>query len=76
MTAGASSAIAEVGEDMPGVRKVAVLLMSLDTDRASQVVQTLAGLVHEQGRAGYRAVVALHEAVDLAVHGRGGAGCE
>ena len=41
MTAGASSAIAEVGEDMPGVRKVAVLLMSLDTDRAAKLIREL-----------------------------------
>ena len=32
---------AGIGEDMPGVRKVAVLLMSLDTDRAAKLIREL-----------------------------------
>lgn len=33
--------IADLTEDMPGVRKVAVLLMSLDTDRAAKLIREL-----------------------------------
>ena len=37
----AATDLAELGEEMPGVRKVAVLLMSLDTDRAAKLIREL-----------------------------------
>lgn len=40
MTA-STAELAEISADMPGVRKVAVLLMSLDTDRAAKIIREL-----------------------------------
>ena len=37
----ASAGVAELTDEMPGVRKVAVLLMSLDTDRAARLIREL-----------------------------------